>query len=60
MKMKKSIILIAMGLILSITSCNAGSTAKPTSNTNSTSGNVIVLTNEEFKQKVFNYEANKE
>jgi len=58
--MKKNIVLIAMGLVLLLSNCNAGTAAKPTSNASSASGNVIVLTNAEFKQKVFNYEVNKE
>jgi thioredoxin 1 len=58
--MKKNIVLIAMGLVLLLSNCNAGAAAKPTSNVSSASGSVIVLTNAEFKQKVFNYEVNKE
>jgi thioredoxin len=58
--MKKNIILIALGLVLLLSNCNAGTPTKPTSNATSVSGSVIVLTNAEFKQKVFNYEVNKE
>lgn len=58
--MKKNIILVAIGLVLLLSNCNAGTPAKPASNATSVSGNVIVLTNAEFKQKVFNYEINKE
>lgn len=40
---------------------NAGNPVKSTTNNNtSTSGTVMVLTNEIFKQKIFNYEKNKE
>ena len=58
--MKKNIILVAVGLVLLLSNCNAGTPAKPASNATSVSGSVIVLTNAEFKQKVFNYEVNKE
>jgi len=59
--MKKTIILLAIGFTLLFSNCNAGNPAKTNNNTNSTtSGDVIVLTNEIFKQKIFNYEKNKE
>ena len=58
--MKKNIILVAVGLVLLLSNCNAGTPAKPASNATSVSGSVIVLTNAEFKQKVFNYEVNKQ
>jgi len=58
--MKKNIILVAVGLVLLLSNCNAGTPAKPAGNATSVSGSVIVLTNAEFKQKVFNYEVNKE
>jgi thioredoxin 1 len=58
--MKKLIISISFGLIVLLSNCNAGNTVKPTSNSTSASEGVIVLTNAEFKQKVFNYEVNKE
>jgi thioredoxin 1 len=59
--MKKVFISITLGFTLLIFNCNAGNTGKTNSNTNpSSSGTVIVLTNEIFKQKVFNYEKNKE
>lgn len=48
----------AIGLMLVFSNCNAGNPAKTTS-TNNDKGNVIVLTNETFKQKIFNYEVNK-
>ena len=60
--MKKIIILLSAGLVLLLTNCNAH---KPEKNsdagtTKATTENVIKLTNEEFKQKVFNYDANRE
>ena len=58
--MKKNIVLIVIGLVFLLSNCNASTAAKPTSNVSSASGSVIVLTNAEFKQKVFNYEVNKE
>lgn len=58
--MMKILISISLGLVFLLSNCNAGTAAKPTSNTTSTSGSVIVMTNAEFKQKVFNYEVNKE
>ena len=60
--MKRIMISISLGLIFLLSNCNAGNPSK-TSNTTtsiSTSGSVIVLTNAEFKQKIFNYEVNKE
>jgi len=58
--MKKILISISLGLVLLLSNCNAGNPGKASSNTTTTSGAVIALTNEVFKQKVFNYEANKE
>lgn len=57
--MKKFTILILLGITVILSSCNAGSPAKA-ENSTSTPGSVIALTNETFKQKVFNYEVNKE
>jgi thioredoxin 1 len=57
--MKKFSILILLGSTLLLSNCNAGSPIKAESSTNTT-GSVIALTNETFKQLVFNYEANKE
>ncbi len=56
--MRKLIVPLALGLVLSLSNCHAGNPAKTTTNANSTS-KVIVLTNEIFKEKVFNYEINK-
>ena len=60
--MKKVIISISLGLVLLLSNCNAGNPGKIANNTTntSTSGSVIVLTNEVFKQKIFNYDINKE
>ena len=58
--MKKILISISLGLVLVLSNCNAANSGKTGSNTTSSSGAVIVLTNEIFKQKVFNYEVNKE
>lgn len=59
--MKKILISISLGLVFLLSNCNAGNPAKTTNSANtSTSGNVIVLTNEIFKQKIFNYEVNKQ
>lgn len=56
--MRKLIVPLALGLVLTLSNCHAGNPAKTTSNTNS-SDKVIELTNAVFKQKVFNYEMNK-
>lgn len=57
--MKKLLILVLFGFTLLLNSCNAGSPVK-SEKSSDTQGNVIMLTNETFKQKVFNYEVNKE
>ncbi|MCX6221659.1 MAG: thioredoxin [Bacteroidia bacterium] len=48
---------LLLGLMLLFTNCHAGNPVKTNATVNS--GNVIVLTNETFKQKVFNYDLNK-
>jgi len=59
--MKRTIILLSIGFMLWVNHSNAGNPEKSTTNNNtSTSGTVMVLTNEIFKQKIFNYEKNKE
>ncbi|MEI6139524.1 MAG: hypothetical protein WCP85_09680, partial [Mariniphaga sp.] len=59
--MKKLIISIALAFTFLTSNCNAGNPVKTNVNSDtSTSGSVIVLTNEVFKQKVFNYAKNKE
>ena len=59
--MKKVIISISLGLVLLLSNCNAGNPGKTVNKANaSTQGSVIVLTNEVFKQKIFNYDINKE
>jgi len=55
--MKKSILSISVAFVLLMSSCYAGSPAK--TNATGSDGNVIVLTNDVFKQKIFNYEVNK-
>jgi len=55
--MKQVFAPILLGMLLTFSNCNAGSPAK--TNTAATSaGAVIVLTNETFKTKVFDYEKN--
>jgi thioredoxin 1 len=65
----KNILILSFGLIILLSNCNANSQDKTKSSTNTqdkttsnskTSGNVITMTNEMFKQKVFNYDVNKE
>lgn len=58
--MKKISILFSLGLIMLLSNCNASTSGNSNSSQNTTAGNVIVLTNEVFKQKIFNYEKNKE
>jgi thioredoxin len=59
--MKSIFITFTLGFTLLFGSCNAGSPAKTRENSGATaSGAVIVMTNEIFKQKVFNYEVNKQ
>lgn len=53
--MRKIISLSVLALALMLGNCSAGSPEKK-----GNSGAVIVLTNETFKQKVFNYEVNKQ
>jgi len=56
--MRKLVILAIFGFALMLNSCNAGSPPK-TENSSSTQGSVIALTNETFKQNVFNYDLSK-
>ena len=58
--MKKIRISISLGMLFLLSNCNAGNPGKSDSNLTSGTGTVIVLTNAEFKQKVFNYEVNKQ
>jgi len=58
--MGKIIISISFGLVLLLSNCNAASPEKSTGANTPATGAVIVLTNEVFKQKVFNYEINKQ
>lgn len=48
---------LLLGLMLLFTNCHGGNPVK--TNATANSGNVIVLTNETFKQKIFNYDLNK-
>jgi thioredoxin len=59
LKMKRPLILVSVFLLLVLSNCNAhkpGDNNKPPAGT----AKVIALTNETFKQKIFNYEINKE
>lgn len=59
--MKKLISLILLGFVVLLSNCNAVNPVKAKSDTQtSVSGGVIVLTNEAFKQQIFNYDKNKE
>ena len=58
--MKKILISISLAMVFLLSNCNAANPGKESSKANSGTGTVIVLTNAEFKQKVFNYEVNKE
>ena len=59
--MKKVLISISLGLVLLLSNCHAGNTDKTTNSpSTSASGTVNVLTNEIFKQEIFNYELNKQ
>lgn len=58
--MSKTIISISLGFIFLLSNCSAGNPGKAKNNDNSgTPSNVIVMTNEIFKQKIFNYEKSK-
>jgi thioredoxin len=57
--MKTIISSVLLVSILMLSNCQAGNSNKATASNASTSS-VIALTNETFKQKVFNYEANKQ
>jgi thioredoxin 1 len=57
--MKNIVILISLGILLLYSYCNSESQVKGKENVNA-KASVIALTNETFKQKVYNYDANKE
>jgi thioredoxin 1 len=57
--MKKIVVIISLGMSLFLGNCNAGNKDKSNAKTES-KGSVIVLTNDVFKQKIFNYEVNKQ
>jgi thioredoxin len=56
--MRKLFYPLAVGMIMILGNCNAGNPAK-TVNSETSGGKVIVMTNEVFKLKVFNYDVNK-
>lgn len=56
--MNKPIILLSIGLVLLLSNCNARNPEK-TGDKTTKSGAVVVMTNETFKQKVFNYDLGK-
>lgn len=59
--MKKVVILISIGLVLLLSNCNPGTPARASENASASgSEEVKVMTNDMFKQKVFNYTVNKE
>lgn len=57
--MRKIVVLISLGLTMFIGGCKSGGQVKADNNTNEP-GKVVKMTNETFKQLVFNYELNKE
>lgn len=57
--MRKIVVLISLGLFMLIGSCKSGGQTKTDGNTNEP-GKVVKMTNETFKQLVFDYELNKE
>lgn len=59
--MNKLFITLSLGLVLLLSNCNAGNPGKAQGVANAPADTkVIVMNNEMFKQKVFNYEASKE
>ena len=61
--MKKVVIFISIGLVLLLSNCHAGNPEKTSNNpvaSSSGTGVINVLTNEIFKQKIFNYDINKQ
>ena len=60
-KMRTVILSLSLGFSLLLSDCSAGNPDKTKASSNtSKSEAVIVMTNEIFKQKVFNYEVNKQ
>jgi len=57
--MRNILILVSLGFMLLLSNCHAANPEK-TNNSTVSSGTVIALTNETFKQKVFNYDINKQ
>lgn len=59
--MKKMLISISLSLVFLLSNCNASNPDNTKNSTDSpASGSVIALTNEAFKQKIFNYDINKQ
>ena len=59
--MKTTLITLTLGFSLLLSNCSAGAPDKTKSNNNTPKSEaVMVMTNEIFKQKVFNYEVNKQ
>ena len=56
--MKNIYVILFLSSALFLSDCHAGNPAK-INEASGTTGNVIVLTNDVFKQKIFNYETNK-
>lgn len=56
--MRKLFYPVAVGLLFVLSNCQAGNPAKPSGNPSS-GEKVIVMTNDLFKQQVFNYDVNK-
>ena len=57
--MRNILILTSLGFMLLLSNCHAANPEKA-NNSIASSGTVIALTNETFKQKVFNYDINKQ
>lgn len=59
--MKKFVFLLSAGLVLLLSNCNAGSPVRASEKTASAESDAVKsMTNEMFKQKIFNYTVNKE
>jgi thioredoxin len=58
-RMSKSILLVSVGIILFLSHCNAVDSDKSKDN-KPVPGAVVQMTNETFKEKIFNYDINKE
>jgi len=58
--MKRKMLMIGVVFALILTNCNAGEPVSKNTSQSGGSTDVIYLTNESFKENVFNYEKNKE